>query len=83
MKPNHHYAVHMPEQLHDFGPVYKFWTFLTEQLNKVLKLYNSNSWKRSQLEVLMMYAFGCKACINTMVWISFPTVLSLKSTILL
>jgi hypothetical protein len=67
MKPNHHYVVHMPDQLRDFGPVYEFWTFLTERLNKVLKNYNSNSWTHGQLETSMMRAFDRKARIYTMV----------------
>jgi hypothetical protein len=83
MKPNHHYSVHMPEQLRDFGPVYEFWTFLTERLNKVLKSYNSNSWKRGQLEVSIMRAFGREARINTMVFDLSLTVLLLNSSILL
>jgi hypothetical protein len=67
MKPNHHYVVHMPDQLRDFGPVYEFWTFLTERLNKVLKNYNSNSWTHGQLETSMMRAFDREARIYTMV----------------
>ena len=31
MKPNHHWALHLPDQLRDFGPVYGFWTFLGER----------------------------------------------------
>jgi hypothetical protein len=67
MKPNHHYAVHIPDQLRDFGPVYEFWTFLTERLNKVLKTYNNNSWTHGQLETTMMRAFDREARIHTMV----------------
>ncbi|KAJ7596219.1 hypothetical protein C8J56DRAFT_774459 [Mycena floridula] len=43
MKPNQHWIVHTPDHLRDFGPMYNFWAFLTERLNKVLKNYNSNN----------------------------------------
>lgn len=43
MKPNFHWAVHLEEQIRDFGPVYNFWTFLSERLNKLLKSSNSNN----------------------------------------
>lgn len=58
MKLNHHWAVHSPMQIRDFGPAYEFWTFLTERLNKILKSYNSNGRTGGQLEVSMMHAFG-------------------------
>lgn len=54
MKPNHHWAVHIPDQILDYGPV---WAFLTERLNKVLKNLNSNNWSGGQLEVSMMREF--------------------------
>jgi hypothetical protein len=73
MKPNHHYAVHMPDQLRDFGPVYEFWTFLTERLNKVLKSYNSNSWTRGHLEISMMRAFDREVRVHTMVSITLSS----------
>jgi hypothetical protein len=57
MKPNHHWAVHIPEQILDYGPVYGFWAFLTERLNKVLKSMNSNNWSGGRLEVSMMREF--------------------------
>ncbi|KII89951.1 hypothetical protein PLICRDRAFT_571426 [Plicaturopsis crispa FD-325 SS-3] len=34
MKPNHHWSVHTPEQIRDYGPVYNFWCFLSERLNE-------------------------------------------------
>jgi hypothetical protein len=77
MKPNHHYAVHLPQQLRNFGPVYEFWTFLTEWLNKILKAYNSNFWGGSQLEVSMMQHFNCKVSVHNLV--SFSSIL-LQST---
>ncbi|KAJ7148860.1 hypothetical protein C8R46DRAFT_1167134 [Mycena filopes] len=54
MKPNHHWAVHIPAQVLDYGPVYGFWAFLTERLNKVLKNLNSNNWSGGLLEVSMV-----------------------------
>ncbi|KAJ7255557.1 hypothetical protein C8J57DRAFT_1721647 [Mycena rebaudengoi] len=35
MKPNHHWAVHVPDEVLDYGPLYSFWAFLTERLNKL------------------------------------------------
>jgi hypothetical protein len=58
MRPNHHWAVHIPDQIRDYGPVYGFWAvFLTERLNKVLKNLNSNNRSGGQLEVSMMHEF--------------------------
>ena len=67
MKPNHHWAVHLSDQLRDYGPVYNFWTFLTEQLNKLLKGSNSNNWTGGQLEVSMMREFQRSTHIQAMV----------------
>ncbi|KAJ7059203.1 hypothetical protein C8F01DRAFT_1370784 [Mycena amicta] len=57
MKPNHHWAVHIADQILDYGPVYGFWAFLTERLNKVLKNLNINNWTGGMLEVSMMRQF--------------------------
>ncbi|KAJ7673008.1 hypothetical protein DFH06DRAFT_1174028, partial [Mycena polygramma] len=57
LKPNHHWAVHIPDQILDYGPVYGFWAFLTERLNKVLKNLNSNNWSGGHLEVSMVREF--------------------------
>ncbi|KAJ7791987.1 hypothetical protein B0H14DRAFT_2395176, partial [Mycena olivaceomarginata] len=54
VKPNHHWAVHVPDQVLAYGPVYSFWTFLTERLNKVLKNLDSNNWSGGLLEVSMV-----------------------------
>lgn len=58
IKPNHHYAVHIGDQIRDFGPVYTFWTFLTERLNKILKNTNTNNWSGGQVEISMMRQFS-------------------------
>lgn len=57
MKPNHHWVLHLPDQLRDYASVYNFWTFLTERLNKLLKSSNSNYQMGGQLEVSMMREF--------------------------
>ncbi|KIJ13114.1 hypothetical protein PAXINDRAFT_181417 [Paxillus involutus ATCC 200175] len=57
MKPNFHWAVHLTRQIQDFGPVYNFWAFLSERLNKVLKSSNSNNWTGGQVEISMMREF--------------------------
>ncbi|KAF8508318.1 hypothetical protein JB92DRAFT_2541987, partial [Gautieria morchelliformis] len=54
MKPNHQYVVHLPAQIYDYGPVYGFWCFLGEQLNKLLKSFKSNNRGGGQLEVSMV-----------------------------
>ncbi|KAL5512094.1 hypothetical protein ACEPAG_3615 [Sanghuangporus baumii] len=35
VKPNFHWVVHLFDQIYDYGPVYSFWTFIFERLNKV------------------------------------------------
>jgi len=67
MKPNHHWAVHLPDQLHDYGPVYNIWAFLSERLNKLLKSYDSNNWKGGQLEVSMLREFQRGLRLNAIV----------------
>ncbi|KAJ7347830.1 hypothetical protein DFH08DRAFT_1001104 [Mycena albidolilacea] len=57
IKPNHHWAVHVPDQVLDFGPIYGFWAFLPECLNKILKNLNTNNWGGGLLEVSMMREF--------------------------
>ncbi|CAK5283399.1 unnamed protein product, partial [Mycena citricolor] len=51
------WAVHLFDQIQDFGPFYSFWAFLTERLNKTLKNTNSNNGTGGQLEVSMMREF--------------------------
>ncbi|KAJ6529260.1 hypothetical protein B0H19DRAFT_968390 [Mycena capillaripes] len=67
MKPNHHWAVHIPDQALDYGPLYGIWAFLTERLNKVLKNLNSNNWGNGLLEVSMMREFHRTAQLDGMV----------------
>ncbi|KAG2365895.1 hypothetical protein BDR07DRAFT_1275829, partial [Suillus spraguei] len=67
MKPNFHWAVHLTQQIRDYGPVYIFWAFLSERLNKVLKSSNSNNWTGGQVEISMMREFMRAAQIDSMV----------------
>jgi hypothetical protein len=67
MKPNFHWSVHLVQQIKDYGPVYNFWAFLSERLNKVLKSSNSNYWTGGQVEILMMREFMHAAQIDSMV----------------
>ena len=69
MTPNHHWSVHTPDQILDFGPVYDFWTFMTERLNKILKSINNNHWGGGRLEVSMMRGFGRETQFETLVTI--------------
>ncbi|KAF9468338.1 hypothetical protein BDZ94DRAFT_1279853 [Collybia nuda] len=73
MKPNHHWAVHIGDQLEDYGPVYNFWAFLTERLNKVLKNMNSNNWTNGELEVSMMREFNRSAKMESIVSYNYFT----------
>ncbi|KAF8194885.1 hypothetical protein K438DRAFT_1445334, partial [Mycena galopus ATCC 62051] len=67
MKPNHHWAIHIPDQIRDYGPMYSFWAFLTERLNKILKNLNSNNWTGGHLEVSMMREFCRSASLDGVV----------------
>ncbi|KAJ7193721.1 hypothetical protein GGX14DRAFT_378758, partial [Mycena pura] len=69
MKPNHHWAVHIPDQVLDYGPLNGFWAFLTERLNKILKNLNSNNWTGGRLEVSMMREFHRSTRITSVVCI--------------
>ena len=57
IRPNHHYAVHTADFIYDYGPLYGFWTFLFERLNKVLKSYNTNNHGGGELEVTFFREF--------------------------
>ena len=57
VKPNHHWIVHIFEQIRDYGPVYGLWTFTFERLNKVLKSYATNNHSGGAIEVSFFRAF--------------------------
>jgi hypothetical protein len=67
MRPNHHWAVHIPDQISLYGPLNGFWAFLTERLNKILKNLNSNNWTGGRLEVSMMREFHRSTRIDAVV----------------
>ncbi|KAG1797180.1 uncharacterized protein BJ212DRAFT_1289954, partial [Suillus subaureus] len=57
VKLTHHLVTHIFDQLHDYGPVYRFWTFLFERLNKLLKSYSTNNHGTGELEVSFFHTF--------------------------
>ncbi|KAJ7703335.1 hypothetical protein B0H17DRAFT_1194521 [Mycena rosella] len=57
VKPNFHYVTHIFQNIRDFGPVYGFWTFLFERLNKLLKSYDTNNHGDGELEVTFFREF--------------------------
>lgn len=67
MKPTHHWVTHIFDQLRDYGPVYGFWTFLFERLNKLLKSYSMNNHGAGELEVSFFRAFEKDRELRTMV----------------
>ncbi|EIW81993.1 hypothetical protein CONPUDRAFT_54023, partial [Coniophora puteana RWD-64-598 SS2] len=67
LKPNSHWAVHLCEQVLDYGPIYNFWAFLSEHLNKVLKSATFNKWVGGQIEITMMCEFTCSSRLDTIV----------------
>ncbi|KAJ6540384.1 hypothetical protein B0H19DRAFT_1077796 [Mycena capillaripes] len=73
LKSNHHWAIHIPDQLVDYGSVYNFWAFLTEQLNKPLKNINSNNWTGGALEVSMMRGFHRNAAVDSAMYQGLST----------
>ncbi|GBE87456.1 hypothetical protein SCP_1101320 [Sparassis crispa] len=67
MKPNFHWVVHLPDQIRDYGPVYNFWAFLSERLNKILKSYRSNTWVGGQVEISMLREFERSIHLDAMI----------------
>ncbi|THH06302.1 hypothetical protein EW145_g4183 [Phellinidium pouzarii] len=59
IKPNHHWVTHIFDQILDFGPVYGFWTFTSERLNKLLKSFTTNNHNGGEIEVSFFRTF-CK-----------------------
>ncbi|KAL5520523.1 hypothetical protein ACEPAG_9747 [Sanghuangporus baumii] len=57
VKPNHHWVLHIFEQIRDFGPVYGFWTFTGERLNKVLKSFKTNNHNGGEIETSFLRVF--------------------------
>lgn len=57
MKPNHHWVTHIFDQLLDYGPVYGFWAFPVERMNRVLCLTNINNRENGEIESTFMSEF--------------------------
>lgn len=69
--PNHHFSIHIGDQIRDYGPVYGFWCFLSERLNKVLKSYNLNNHDGGEMEVTIMRSFNRNQKFLDMVRVAF------------
>ena len=54
VKPNFHWVCHVTDQIRDYGPVYGFWSFLYERLNKLLKSYNTNNHGGGEIETTFL-----------------------------
>lgn len=67
IKPNFHWVTHIFDQIRDYGPVYGFWTFTYERLNKVLKSYSTNNHDNGEVEVTFFRAFSRDMRIRNMV----------------
>jgi hypothetical protein len=67
VRPNHHYAIHTPECVRDYGPLHEFWTFLFERMNKVLKSYKTSNHSGGELEVSFFREFQRTACESRLV----------------
>ncbi|KAI0072971.1 hypothetical protein K474DRAFT_1686422 [Panus rudis PR-1116 ss-1] len=57
IKPNHHYAIHLGQFVRDHGPLYCFWTFLFERMNKVLKTFKTNNHSGGEIETTFFREF--------------------------
>ncbi|EJD38133.1 hypothetical protein AURDEDRAFT_172768 [Auricularia subglabra TFB-10046 SS5] len=58
VKYNQHWATHVPPQIPDFGPVYGFWEFPGEHINKTLKSINTNNRRAGELELTMLRSYN-------------------------
>ncbi|KAL7284233.1 hypothetical protein ACG7TL_001515 [Trametes sanguinea] len=54
--PNHHYSLHLPECLFNFGPVHAWWSFPFERFNGILQRLNHNS-KSNTIPITFMRYF--------------------------
>ena len=67
IKPNFHWVTHIFDQILDYGPVYGFWTFVFERLNKVLKSYLTNNRGGGELEMTFCREFMRNANLRRLV----------------
>ena len=73
VKPNHHWCTHIFDQI--IGPVYSFWSFLFERLNKVLKSYQTNNHEDGEVEVTFFRAFSRDVRLRDLVSSFFPNLI--------
>jgi hypothetical protein len=71
IRPNHHYAIHTPDVVRDYGPLHGFWTFLFERLNKVLKSFKTNNHGGGELETTFFREFHRTVRMSRLVSSSF------------
>lgn len=57
MRPNHHFALHMPARLLRYGPMHQIWTYSGERLNYTLKNTNNNRHGGGERELTFTTAF--------------------------
>ncbi|KZV89288.1 hypothetical protein EXIGLDRAFT_771925 [Exidia glandulosa HHB12029] len=57
LKYNQHWATHIPDEIPDLGPVYGFWTFPGERINKTIKSLNSNNHREGEMEISFLREF--------------------------
>lgn len=76
VKPNFHWVTRIFDQILDYGPVYGFWTFVFERLNKVLKNYLTNNHAGGELETTFIWEFMRNTSLQHLVSIFPPTRLS-------
>ena len=67
VNPNHHWVVHIFDQIIDYGPVVNWWTFLFERLKKVLKSYSMNNHDNGEIEISFILAFNHDVALHEMV----------------
>lgn len=67
IKYNNHWAMHIAPQIPDFGPVYGFWEYPGERVNKTLKNIPTNNHRGGEMEKTMLREFLRKMFVDLMV----------------
>lgn len=70
LKYNHHWSTHISAQIPDCGPVYGFWEFPGERVNKTLKNINTNNHRAGELEITMLREYNSASGLSQMVRLS-------------
>ncbi|KZO96677.1 hypothetical protein CALVIDRAFT_481011, partial [Calocera viscosa TUFC12733] len=65
--PTFHWITHLAAQIHRYGPVHGFWTFIFERLNKFLKAFNTSGHKGGVVEVTFAREFKREISLTCMV----------------